>query len=253
MKLNENPPIFDDFGRIEPENSAFHSIYPQQRLEAMVLRARFTSPASRLKRVQILADDVGLGKTRIAMILLFAMLQKRHRPHALIIAPTRMIASNWISELSHYRRACLPPEYARTTSVELVGSGDDLMNRLLDIDSASSRQQRIASFFGADLDYAPIAFLAFCLREYFDAVGLWRKKLETAEAVRRWIRRIEKNPHFDVESFHRFFSQEEVLRFIRFLRRFSQSEGYKDGRWLYAHADPERFEAMAFAFLAFPV
>ena len=243
MKPNENPPIFDDFGRIEPENSAFRSIYPQQRLEAMVLRARFTSPASRLKRVQILADDVGLGKTRIAMILLFAMLQKRHRPHALIIAPTRMIASNWISELSHYRRACLPPEYARTTSVELVGSGDDLMNRLLDIESASSRQQRIASLFGADLDYAPIAFLAFCLREYFDAVGLWRKKLETAEAVRRWIRRIEKNPHFDVESFHRFFSQEEVLRFIRFLRRFSQSEGYKDGRWLYAHADPERFEA----------
>lgn len=64
--------------------------------------------------VQILADDVGTGKTWVAMMVIFSQLalsgidgvqtKRKKRKHAVVIAPTRMVANKWVRELNYFNR-----------------------------------------------------------------------------------------------------------------------------------------------------
>lgn len=247
--MTDTRETFDRFGRIKAENPQFAGPYLRQRAEAEELYRRFTSRNARLPQVQILADDVGMGKTRVTCILLFAMFKrqsemgKKQPCHAIVVTPTRMVADNWMRELTHYRRNCLDSEFARLTSIEHIGSAIELRNRLEAISSASASTQKIASLFAADHETTASEFLAFCLREYFDAEQLSKTEIKHAAELRCWIQRLERKPNCNLNKFHRYFSQEEVLGFMRFLRRFAAEGKYKADHWLFGYADPKRFEA----------
>ena len=237
---------FDEYGRIKPEDKRFEAIYPQQRLEAKVLHKRFTSEKSNSPRIQILADDVGLGKTRVAMIVLFAMLAQKQNAHALVVAPTRMLSANWVDELLNYHKKCLEPQIASNISIEIVTNNTSLKKRLADIQENNTRKKDLKKLVASDFKHAPLCFLAFCLREYFEATGVTRKKSKTAKSMLKWIDRLEtiangENSKFKIDSFHRFFSQNEILRFMRFLRRFAAVNKY--GNWLELHADAKSIKA----------
>ena len=113
-------------------------IYSRQYLEAESITDFFCNKTP----VQILADDVGTGKTWVGMMTLFSCLADEHeaessdgkinrrikRRHALVVAPTRMVADKWIRELYRFNQNFIKkPE---NTSIDQLNSTKELLESL---------------------------------------------------------------------------------------------------------------------------
>lgn len=120
-------------------------IYARQFQEAESITDFF-----RLKTpVQILADDVGTGKTWVGMMTLFSCLtddvedksatrkgtKRIKRKHALVVAPTRMVANKWIRELYQFNRNFI--ENPENTSIDQLNSTKKLLE-ILEADKRST-------------------------------------------------------------------------------------------------------------------
>lgn len=125
---------YDAYGLLCPEyidpTKGKKNIYERQYKEASTVEKLFEKTP-----VQIVADDVGTGKTWVAMMALFARLNNRatersdetrvKRQHALVIAPTRMVASKWIRELHQFNRNFVKdPE---KTTIDQLHSMEELL------------------------------------------------------------------------------------------------------------------------------
>lgn len=88
--------------------------------------------------VQILADDVGTGKTWVAMMVIFSQLalsgidgvqtKRKKRKHAVVIAPTRMVANKWVRELNYFNRIFVKD--SQKTSIDQLDSTKELLDAL---------------------------------------------------------------------------------------------------------------------------
>lgn len=88
--------------------------------------------------VQILADDVGTGKTWVAMMVIFSQLalsgidgvqtKRKKRKHAVVIAPTRMVANKWVRELNYFNRTFVKD--SQKTSIDQLDSTKELLDAL---------------------------------------------------------------------------------------------------------------------------
>ncbi len=138
--INENPTykrgvlIPDD---VDPSLTK-KDIYSRQFLEAESITEFFRKKTP----VQILADDVGTGKTWVGMMTLFSCLdaedknepseckgnKRIKRRHALVVAPTRMVADKWIRELYRFNQNFIKkPE---NTSIDQLNSTKELLEAL---------------------------------------------------------------------------------------------------------------------------
>lgn len=110
--------------------------YSKQFREAKLITNRFENTP-----VQILADDVGTGKTWVGMMTIFSCLESarpeadetrignsRRRQHALIIAPSRMVAKKWIHELNHFNRYYV--ENPHKTAIDKLSSTSELLDEI---------------------------------------------------------------------------------------------------------------------------
>lgn len=118
-----------------PGTELFPEVYGRQMREAgELLRALRRAP------LQLVADDVGTGKTWVAMMVIFSRLHealeaaKRSgsgaavRPQrAIVIAPTRSVQSKWVRELRRFAAQCLPDPGG--VSVHLISSRQGLLER----------------------------------------------------------------------------------------------------------------------------
>lgn len=109
-------------------------IYTRQMREAReLLRALKRAP------LQLVADDVGTGKTWVAMMVIFARLNevlsaaKRSNPaatvkpqRAIVIAPTRSVQSKWVKELRRFTTQCLSDPSG--VGVNLIPSQKDFLD-----------------------------------------------------------------------------------------------------------------------------
>lgn len=87
-------------------------VYERQRREAALLLKAFESAP-----LQLVADDVGTGKTWVAMLVLFARLAEVERKRsisdssepvrAVVIAPTPLVQSKWARELRRFAKTYL--------------------------------------------------------------------------------------------------------------------------------------------------
>lgn len=123
---------FDTFGLLKPDcvelNTAKPEIYTRQYREAASITEYFERTP-----VQILADDVGTGKTWVAMMVLFARLNEGFEDqtriktrHALVVAPSRLVAGKWERELYRFNRFFVAePE---TTAIDRLTSMQDLLD-----------------------------------------------------------------------------------------------------------------------------
>jgi superfamily II DNA or RNA helicase len=100
----------------------------KRRQEATVnqLLQAFTSPLSKRREVQLLADEVGLGKTFVALATAYSMLQQlRQPPHqaaeagfekcyraVVVIVPSRDLANKWHQDVEALRLRCSRDEKA---------------------------------------------------------------------------------------------------------------------------------------------
>lgn len=110
--------------------------YSKQFREAKLITNRFENTP-----VQILADDVGTGKTWVGMMTIFSCLESarpevdetrignlRRRQHAVIIAPSRMVAKKWIHELNHFNRYYV--ENPHKTAIDKLSSTCELLDEI---------------------------------------------------------------------------------------------------------------------------
>lgn len=234
---------FDENGiRINSIKPVFETVYFRQREEADVLCGRFNAKSkdgSRdelfklSKKVQILADDVGAGKTWVAMLTLFKILHKRSNKHALIIAPNDLLARKWVDELKFFRSHYLKKSYSY--SIERIRSVDDFVKRLRVVQETkrpnwSEINGTLKSVEGQE------AFFAYCFYQY-DVVteGLDKviKKVEkdidkrSLQKFKNWIEvtRLSET----ALQFSRVLCQEEAVQLMTFLRR--QRKLYRED-WL---------------------
>jgi hypothetical protein len=116
-----------DCSRIKDPNDA-----ARQRRTVEVLLERFFHPRSSQRfEIQILADEVGMGKTFVALGVAYSMLahlkQSRIEPdlegcykRVLVLTPNNhALYRKWIREVSEFKRRCVLPEHQ---SNELVFS-----------------------------------------------------------------------------------------------------------------------------------
>lgn len=249
----QRPPAYDEHQLlINAKEPQFRNAYERQRNEACDLLNRFLNK----ENVLLLADDVGLGKTWVAMITLFSLLaENREADHALILVPTRLLAEKWYNELltfqQNYVKNC-----GKQFAIELTTSSEDLIKRLSMLKFNKTRNKVLTSILKSD--ESSLAFMAFCLNEYLNAEGIGKAKgeelgeKETEETketkekkekeeteyskIRKWIRRALKQE--EASLLHLFFTQYEVVRWVRFLRRYAPEAGYD--QWLNDHAQPEK-------------
>ena len=219
----EEKTVLMDGVATEAQKKEFSKIYRQQYAEAQELFRRFTDQSgdSEQNRVQILADDVGFGKTWVAMILLFGLLSSGKIPrHALIIAPNDLLAHKWIKELRTFMKDYV--KGAEAFSVERIRGAESFAERLRGLDEAADKRVRTI---GTLLDRHQLGFVAFCLIQYeqvtqFLTRAISRtaeedKKKSVAYKLKRWLDR--KAVRKQAGEFSRFFSQDEAVNVVRFL------------------------------------
>lgn len=126
---------YDSCGLLKPEyvgsKNAKPDTYKRQYEEARVINQFFVDKTP----IQILADDVGTGKTWVAMMALFSCFgekepkeQRVKRRHAVVIVPSRLVAAKWMRELIHFNRNFVKdPE---KTAIDQLGSTKDLLEAL---------------------------------------------------------------------------------------------------------------------------
>ena len=224
---------FDGNGiRINSADPLFEDIYPKQREEAEVLCGRFKAKLKAgsgdelfklSKKVQILADDVGAGKTWVAMLTLFKILQKRSNKHALIIAPNDLLARKWVDELKFFRSHYLRKSYSY--SVERIRSVDDFVKRLRTVQETkrpnwSEIEGALKSVEGQE------AFFAYCFYQYDVVTGGLDKLIDKVEkdidkrALQKFKNWIEVTRLSGTAlQFSRVLCQEDAVRLMTFLRR----------------------------------
>ena len=143
---------YDTHGLLHPEyidvSKGKKNIYERQYKEARTIEELFDKTP-----VQIVADDVGTGKTWVAMMVLFSRLNNKtteksdeisrvKRQHALVVAPTRMVASKWIRELHQFNRNFVQdPE---KTTIDQLHSTEELLE-LFDSNKRKSVSQAYES------------------------------------------------------------------------------------------------------------
>lgn len=263
----QKAPIYDEHQlRINATEPQFHNAYKRQRTEACDLLNRFSNK----ENILLLADDVGLGKTWVAMITLFSLLVERKTPaadHALILVPTRLLAKKWYNELLTFQRNYVK-DGGKKFAIELTTSSEDLIKRLGMLESYKTRNKTLSKIL--EPDKSSLAFMAFCLNEYLNAEGIAETKSNEKSAkvlskednteesdkakdngkpdealvkketeytkIRKWTRGVLKQE--EALLLHRFFTQYEVVRWVRFLRRYAPEVGYN--QWLNDHAQPEK-------------
>lgn len=224
----------------------FNDAYKRQRNEARDILNRFSNG----QNVLLLADDVGLGKTWVSMITLFSLLTEKKSPrdskHALILVPTRLLAEKWYNELLTFQRNYLK-NGGKEFAIELTTSSENLIKRLEMVESQTTSKRTLQKFFESDKsDESSLAFMAFCLNEYLNAEGIGKAEISDGTSdeketeytkIRKWIRSALKQENAPL--LHRFFTQYEVVRWVRFLRRYAAEIGYN--KWLEDHhAQPEK-------------
>ena len=116
-----------------PGTELLLEIYKRQMREAgELLQALKRAP------LQLVADDVGTGKTWVAMMVIFARLYealgaaKRSNSgatvkpqRAIVIAPTRSVQSKWVKELRRFTTQCLSDPGG--VGVNLISSRQDFL------------------------------------------------------------------------------------------------------------------------------
>lgn len=228
---------FDPLGiRTQSQVPAFKSIYTRQREEAAFLVKRFRNRENPCNDVQLLADDVGFGKTWVSMIALFSLLNKNNQhPHALVVTPSRLLADKWYRELLFFQKNYVMN--SREFGVELVNDSGVLLDRLSTLASQRTQVRKLKSLFNTD--ESALLFMAFCLNEYLQSSEFFGNSESAAvRSVEKWIKNVLKRE--EAGLFHRFFSQSEIVRWVRFLRKYAAVVGYD--RWLDQHASPEKIK-----------
>lgn len=172
---------YDD-GVLKPEwidgRKVDRKTYARQIEEAQIINKLFEKTP-----VQIIADDVGTGKTWVAMATLFARLAihsdsigtKKRRQHAIVIAPTRVVANKWVRELRQFNRNFV--EEPQKTSIDQLFSTTSLLNAI-DFQGRSFVPEAKTDFFNLPLpglfkstskrDQTPQVFLLHLLETYAD-------------------------------------------------------------------------------------
>ena len=109
--------------------AALPDAYLRQYEEARVINEFFTKTP-----VQMLADDVGMGKTWVAMMTLFSRLNRnssensRGQRHAVVIAPTRLVANKWVYELNYFNQ-----NFVKDSEINAIIHHDSLSDLLTDV------------------------------------------------------------------------------------------------------------------------
>ena len=109
--------------------AALPDAYLRQYEEARVINEFFTKTP-----VQMLADDVGTGKTWVAMMTLFSRLNRnssensRGQRHAVVIAPTRLVANKWVYELNYFNQ-----NFVKDSEINAIIHHDSLSDLLTDV------------------------------------------------------------------------------------------------------------------------
>ena len=175
---------YDD-GVLKPEwidgRKVDRKTYARQIEEAQIINKLFEKTP-----VQIIADDVGTGKTWVAMATLFARLAihsdsigtKKRRQHAIVIAPTRVVANKWVRELRQFNRNFV--EEPQKTSIDQLFSTTSLLNAI-DFQGRSFVPEAKTDFFNLPLpglfkstskrDQTPQVFLLHLLEMLGDTVS----------------------------------------------------------------------------------
>lgn len=144
--------LYDTHGLLRPEcidvSNGKKNIYERQYKEARTIEKLFAKTP-----VQIVADDVGTGKTWVAMMALFSRFNSKateesdetsrvKRRHALVVAPTRMVASKWIRELHQFNwNFVKDPE---KTTIDQLHSTEELLESF-DLNKRTSVSQAYES------------------------------------------------------------------------------------------------------------
>ncbi|MFC7247612.1 DEAD/DEAH box helicase [Catellatospora aurea] len=113
----------------------------QTRTAAEILRRFADQPGI------VLADEVGMGKTYVALAVAVSVLEAtgRHRPVVVLVPPA--VADKWPTEWEVFAERCLPAGHGLRAAPRTVRHGSDLL-KLLD-DPAETRQHLIFVTHGA--------------------------------------------------------------------------------------------------------
>lgn len=124
-------------------------VYERQRREAALLLKAFESAP-----LQLVADDVGTGKTWVAMLVLFARLAEVERKRsisdssepvrAVVIAPTPLVQSKWARELRRFAKTYLAD--GDTVAVNEVRQPADVGGAKTDADGDEEERTGIDNF-----------------------------------------------------------------------------------------------------------
>lgn len=237
MKQRADQNDFDQFSiRCQSLDRAFRDIYKRQKAEASFLINRFTSPDYMCNDIQLLADDVGFGKTWVGMIILFSLLNKNNKhPHTLVVTPTRLLSDKWYHELLVFQKKYI--KNPREFGIELITSSGQLLERLSTLKSQRTQARKLKTLFSTD--ESSLIFMAFCLNEYLQTSEFYgNSDSMVVKNIEKWIKNVLKRE--DAGLFHRFFSQSEIVRWVRFLRNYASVVGYD--YWLERNASPEKIK-----------
>lgn len=245
---------FDTFGLLKPDcvelNTARPEIYTRQYREAASITEYFERTP-----VQILADDVGTGKTWVAMMALFAKLNEGTKDqtktrHALVVAPTRLVAEKWERELYQFNRNFVADP--GKTVINRIASLKDLLEIINEGILMSSVLSVADTFRSRNTDKrlrttnaAPILLLHI-LDAY--AALLPRKKYAADYAqLREPLKHLKaKYQKRDDSSTRRLFAaalpQRKIAKVIHSLRVYVNACSSKDGEWYLHDFDAETWE-----------
>jgi len=112
----------------------------QQRTAAEILRRLEDQPGL------VLADEVGMGKTYVALAVAVSVLEATRRKKPVVVMVPRAVAQKWRTEWAVFAERCLSPDHGLRVS-EPVGRGSEFL-KLLD-DPASTRCHLIVLTHGA--------------------------------------------------------------------------------------------------------
>ncbi|KAA0098920.1 hypothetical protein CIW49_13670 [Mycolicibacterium sp. P1-18] len=113
----------------------------QQRTAAEILRRLADQPGL------ILADEVGMGKTYVALAVAASVIQSTRRKRPVVVMVPSAVAGKWPTEWAVFSERCLPPGHGLRATPETITRGSEFL-KLLD-DPGASRSHLIFLTHGA--------------------------------------------------------------------------------------------------------